>query len=318
MFNRKIIVVQTDWGGEYQHLNFFFQHVGISHHVSCPHAHQQNGSAERKHRHIVEMGLSLLAHASMPLKYWDQAFLTATFLINRLPSKVINDSTPLKLLFEQTADYSSLHTFGCACWPNLRLYNTRKLQFRSKRCVFLGYCNQHKGFKCLNIATGRIYISRDVVFDEHVFPFAQLHPDAGARLRSKISLLPDSLLGGVNANDQFLINSSTPDNTSADTRGPSPFNHEHNGTNLDENTHDFMQFLAPAVSSTQPGADTPAAPSGESASDHEQISQGAGTDPPSTRGGPSFSLVPPDSPHAPLTNDDAPSGATRPAPPPLA
>jgi histone deacetylase 1/2 len=120
LFNRKIIAVQTDWGGEYQRLNSFFQRVGISHHVSCPHAHQQNGSAERKHRHIVEMGLSLLAHASMPLKYWDQAFLTATFLINRLPSKVIHDSTPLELLFEQTADYSSLRTFGCACWPNLR------------------------------------------------------------------------------------------------------------------------------------------------------------------------------------------------------
>jgi hypothetical protein len=72
------------------------------------------------------------------------------------------------------------------------------------------------------------------VFDEHIFPFAQLHPDAGARLRSEISLLPDSLLGGVNANDLFLINSSTPDNTSADTRGPSPFKPEHNGTNLDE------------------------------------------------------------------------------------
>jgi histone deacetylase 1/2 len=57
--------------------------------VSCPHAHQQNGSAERKHRHIVEVGLALLANASMPLKYWDEAFLTATFLINLLPSKVI-------------------------------------------------------------------------------------------------------------------------------------------------------------------------------------------------------------------------------------
>ena len=48
-FGRKIISVQSDWGGEYEKLNSFFQHIGISHHVSCPHAHQQNGSAERKH-----------------------------------------------------------------------------------------------------------------------------------------------------------------------------------------------------------------------------------------------------------------------------
>jgi histone deacetylase 1/2 len=51
----------------------------ITHHVSCPHAHQQNGSAERKHHHIIEVGLALLANASMPLKFWDEAFLTATY-----------------------------------------------------------------------------------------------------------------------------------------------------------------------------------------------------------------------------------------------
>jgi histone deacetylase 1/2 len=69
LFNRKILSVQTDWGGEYEALHPFFTKIGISHLVSCPHAHQQNGPAERKHRHIVEMGLSLLAHAQMPLKF---------------------------------------------------------------------------------------------------------------------------------------------------------------------------------------------------------------------------------------------------------
>jgi hypothetical protein len=39
MFNRKIIVVQRDWGGEYEKLNSFFTKIVIMHQVSCPHAH---------------------------------------------------------------------------------------------------------------------------------------------------------------------------------------------------------------------------------------------------------------------------------------
>jgi hypothetical protein len=137
---------------------------------------------------IVEMGLTLLAHACVPLKFWDEAFLTAFFLINHLPSKMINNETPFECLHGQQPDYSFLHTFGCAVWPNLRPYNSSKLQFHSKWCVFLGYSNMHKGFKCLDPAEGRVYISRYVVLDEGVFPFAQLHPNPGARLRAEISL----------------------------------------------------------------------------------------------------------------------------------
>jgi histone deacetylase 1/2 len=107
-FDRKIITMQTDWGGEYEKLHGLFQKVGITHRVSCPHAHQQNGSAERKHRHIVEVGLSLLANASMPLKYWDEAFLTATFLINLLPRKVINHDTPVERQLHTAPNYESL------------------------------------------------------------------------------------------------------------------------------------------------------------------------------------------------------------------
>ena len=202
--DKKIFTVQSDWGGEYVKLNTFFQSEGISHHVFCPHAHQQNGSAERKHRHIVEVGLALLAHAHMPLKFWDEAFLTATYLINIVPRKVINKTTPAERLLGVTPDYKSLRVFGCACWPNLRPYNSRKLAFRSKQCVFLGYSPRHKGVKCLDVSTGRVYISRDVVFDENVFPFASLHPNAGALLRKEILLLPQNLLPnheGINTDD---------------------------------------------------------------------------------------------------------------------
>jgi histone deacetylase 1/2 len=122
----------------------------------------------------------------MPLKFWDEAFSAATFLINRIPSKVINFGTPFEHLFHTKPNYSSLRIFGFACWPNLRPYNNHKLGFRSKECAFLGYNSMHKGFKCLDISTGRVHISRDVVFDEEVFPFSKLHLNDGTEWRSGI------------------------------------------------------------------------------------------------------------------------------------
>ena len=98
-------------------------------------------------------------------------FATACFLINRLPSRTIDMKTPLERLLNETPDYTFFKVFGCACWPHLQPYNNHKLEFRSKKCVFLGYSSLHKGYKCLHVPSNRVYISRDVIFDENVFPF---------------------------------------------------------------------------------------------------------------------------------------------------
>ncbi len=171
LFDCKIKIVQSDWGGEYHSLQKFLQSLGIHHRLSCSHTRQQNSAIERKHRHIVETGLALLSHAHIPLKHWDDAFLTACYLINRLPTPLFNHTTPYKALFHSPPNYSLLKVFGCACWPNLRPYNSNKLQPCSFRCVFLGYSPIHKGYKCLHISLGRVYIPRDVVFEDKIFSF---------------------------------------------------------------------------------------------------------------------------------------------------
>ncbi|PKA60460.1 Retrovirus-related Pol polyprotein from transposon TNT 1-94 [Apostasia shenzhenica] len=68
-FNCKIRSFHSDWGGEYQALHRHLNSSGITHRVSCPHTPEQNGSAERKHRHIIETTLALLQHASAPQKF---------------------------------------------------------------------------------------------------------------------------------------------------------------------------------------------------------------------------------------------------------
>jgi hypothetical protein len=137
----------------------------------CPHTHQQNGSVECKHRHIADMGLTLLARCCAPLQYWVEAFQIACYLINRLPALVLNNDSPFQKLFPSRPNYSFMRVFGCACRPHLRPYKQHKLDFHSKICIFIDYSPSHRGYKCRHLRTRRIYISCNVIFDETVFPF---------------------------------------------------------------------------------------------------------------------------------------------------
>ncbi|KAM1263510.1 hypothetical protein ACFX15_027977 [Malus domestica] len=172
-FSKMVKILQSDRGKDYDNLSFrqLCAKKGIHHRFSCPHTPQQNGLAERKHRHISEMGRTLLLAANLPHKFWAEALCTAVYIINRLPTPVLKWTSPFHNLFGRVPDYMALRTFGCACFPYLGDYATNKLQPRSLLCVFLGYGDQYKGYRCLHPSTERVYLSRHVKFNEHDFPF---------------------------------------------------------------------------------------------------------------------------------------------------
>ncbi|KAI5350094.1 hypothetical protein L3X38_002985 [Prunus dulcis] len=63
-------------------------------------------------------------------------------------------------------------------------YTTNKHQHKSKPCVFLGYSLNHQGYKCLDLFTRRIYVSRHVLFNEDNFPFKDLTSSKGSGFKS--------------------------------------------------------------------------------------------------------------------------------------
>jgi hypothetical protein len=96
--------------------------------------------------------------------------LSHVFIINRLPSSVLEDVLPYFKLFNKGPDYSLFRSFGCSCFLLLRPYSVHKLMFRSKRCIFLGYSTNQSGYRCLDPVSRKVYVSRHVVFDESQFP----------------------------------------------------------------------------------------------------------------------------------------------------
>jgi hypothetical protein len=96
-----------------------------------------------------------------------------TYLINRRPCRATGTTTPHELLVGVPPHYDELRVFGCLCFPNLSATTSNKLSPRSSRCVFLGYPTDHRGYRCLDLATRRVITSRHVVFDELCFPFRE-------------------------------------------------------------------------------------------------------------------------------------------------
>lgn len=127
-FKSKIKSLYSNNGGEFLSLRKYLSENGISHYTTAPHIPQQNGVSERRHRHLVEIGLILLHDASLPLSYWSHAFQTATYLINRQPTPLLKNKSPFEALFGQQPNYLKLRKFGCLCNPLTKPYNTNKLQ----------------------------------------------------------------------------------------------------------------------------------------------------------------------------------------------
>lgn len=118
------------------------------------------------------MGLCLLTYAHMPVHYWLEAFQTAAFLTNRIPTAVLFNISPSQNFFCVILNYQQLRVFGYACYPHLRPDNHNKFQFRSAMCVFLGYPQHQKGYPCL-ADSGTVFVAVSVSFNEEDFPFSQ-------------------------------------------------------------------------------------------------------------------------------------------------
>ena len=88
---------------------FFFSKRGIIHQSSCNQTPQQNSVSERKNRHLLEVARSLLFTLNVPKKFWGDAVLTSCYLINQMPSRVLNFQTTLDKLRR--------------CFPSTRLFS---------------------------------------------------------------------------------------------------------------------------------------------------------------------------------------------------
>nr|KAJ0188860.1 hypothetical protein LSAT_V11C900465450 [Lactuca sativa] len=170
-FGKQIKWIRCDNGGEFvsNRMRDFYSREGIVLETTCPHTPQQNGVVERKHRHLLETASALRFEANLPKVFWGECILTTTYLINRIPTKVVKGVTPL---FNQKPAYEHMRIFGCLVYYRNTETRGEKFEARGKPGLFVGYPPGVKGYRLYDMEKRKIVISRDIRFLEDTFPMA--------------------------------------------------------------------------------------------------------------------------------------------------
>jgi hypothetical protein len=160
-------VLRTDNGGEFTAVKFasYCADEGVQRHYSTPYNPQQNGVVERRNQTVVGMARAPLKQRGMPAVFWREAVVTAVYILNRSPTKALNDKTPYEAWHGRKPTISHLRFFGCLAFCK-ELGHIGKLNDRSTPGVFIGYAEGSKAYHILDPRTQRVRTTRDVVFNE--------------------------------------------------------------------------------------------------------------------------------------------------------
>jgi hypothetical protein len=145
--------------------------------MSCSYTSPQNGKVERIIRSVNNVICTVnnvirtfLIQSSLPGRYWAKGLHPATYLLNRLPTTVIQAVCPHLALFGSAPSYEHLRVFGCSA--TLTRLPPRHISFTTLHPVSSWATLPTTGYRCLDLLTNRLIVLQHVVFYEDSFPLA--------------------------------------------------------------------------------------------------------------------------------------------------
>ena len=180
-FHTVIKNIRIDNGPEFL-MHDFYSTKGITHQTTCTYTPEQNGIVERKHQHILNTTRALLFHAHLPSLFWCFAVKHVVFLINCLPTPLLNNDSPYEHLYGFLCDLSHLRVFGCLCFAHTPAVHRTKFDSRAVSGVFLGFKPHTKGYLFLNLHNHKIDVTRHVIFYESHFPYQHISSSSSLSL----------------------------------------------------------------------------------------------------------------------------------------
>lgn len=168
---KRIKTLRSDNGGEYMSnvFDLFLKKHGIKHETTVAHTPQQNGVAERMNRTLTEKARCFLFDADLPKTYWAEAISMAAYVVNRMPCKKLmkrDKQVPEEYFSNKKCDLSDLKLFGSKVMVLKPKHLRSKFDENSTKMVFVGYDECVKGYRCVNVKTRKLVVSRNVRFFE--------------------------------------------------------------------------------------------------------------------------------------------------------
>jgi len=156
---------------------------GIQKKYSCNYSPQHNGVTERKNRHITEITRAMLNEKNLPNYFWAEAVATVVYIMNRTPTATVHGMKLEEKFTGKKPNVSHLKVFGCIAYVHVPDEKRSKLDLKAEKCIFIGYSLEQKGYRCFNLSTRKLQVSRNVVFDEMVnwYPPLKIAKDGEAR-----------------------------------------------------------------------------------------------------------------------------------------
>ena len=165
---KSIKAIRSDRGGEYlsQEFDHYLKECGIVSQLTPPGTPQWNGVFERRNRTLLVMVRSMMSQANVPTSFWCFALETATFLLNRTPTKVV-EKTPYGMWTGRKPNMSFLRIWGCE--SHVKKLTSDKLAPKTDKCLFVGYPKETKGYYFYNPSENKVFVAGKDVFLEKEF-----------------------------------------------------------------------------------------------------------------------------------------------------
>ena len=100
--------------------------------------------------------------------YWiNNCFFGLKRGVLNYPKKIFNYKTPFEVFYGYKPQVSHLRVFGSKAFAHIPKDDRKTLDAKSVKCIFLGYCDNHKAYKLFDLSSHKLIASRDVIFHEN-------------------------------------------------------------------------------------------------------------------------------------------------------